>query len=558
MILQYASFPLELRVGQEIIDFNINEDINIDRVRKQFNKLISHYSFQYHNDIHYWMLKISERNTLVSSLFQDICFLLLIEKYHRKYGNELIVFTNNIALYCYFKGHPHCHIDLSSRFRFRLSIIRSISFSYLKILRFLMIWTGRHFLARMTRKKCVDIALIEESCVLQTWTSHSNWANHQYQEGYFGDLAQKLEDSGKKVIIWPILFNNANYSKAFSVMRKNPSRFLLMEDVLNYFDYVMAIFYSLKKRGKYDFSHATILDEERPSHPINISALFICHTYYEGMELGSLMHYFFLRLSERGLNKIKIIYLFENMISEKGLILGVRKWIKDAKLIGYFHSSKPKNLLCLEYASPEEYNIAPKPDCIIFNSNHYSRYYQTLYPSLRLKAGYAFKQKYLQQISPAKDNHNFILILFSGNENDIHCMADFLNKNKEVLNPYKLVIKTHPMVQTDLSRLSMPVTVSSAPLNVLLPKADKVIATYSSALLDAFLYGKPLAFLYSKQYLLLNPFDDTGIGSYWLIKNREDLIQFLLNATPVERETSPSDLFNFEPKHYSAFIEEIA
>ena len=84
MILQYASFPLELRVGQEIIDFNINEDINIDRVRKQFNKLISHYSFQYHNDIHYWMLKISERNTLVSSLFSGYLFSIVNRKVSQK------------------------------------------------------------------------------------------------------------------------------------------------------------------------------------------------------------------------------------------------------------------------------------------------------------------------------------------------------------------------------------------------------------------------------------------------------------------------------------------
>ena len=110
---------------------------------------------------------------------------------------------------------------------------------------------------------------------------------------------------------------------------------------------------------------------------------------------------------------------FENLIPEKALLLGVEHFLPDAKVIGYFHTSKPRNLLNLEYASTQEYLYAPKPYCIIFNSKNYHDYYFSQFPSLRLKNGFAFKQAYLKDIQYTSGTDQYLLILFSGNKEDI-------------------------------------------------------------------------------------------------------------------------------------------
>lgn len=559
MIFKWKKTSLILSVGGKKIDIDVNTEICMPSARLAFNQLISTYSEEYKNNIHYWMLKISERNTLCSSLFLDVCYIFIIEKYLNKYGKKLIIETNNIGLYQHFKTYLGCRIPFYSRVRFKFILLKTLCLPYLKAFRFLLIFSIRHFSALFTRCFVPSIKGINESYILQTWTGINNWQHKQYKESYFGHLEKFLITKGNKVVIWPILYNNQGFFNALYVMRKNSQRFLVTEDFLKYNDYWMTAFFSLTKISQFDFSKATIkLDEHSPL--INLHALFNYHLHLEGPEIGLLLYYFCQRLHQKKVNDLKIIYLFENMIAEKGFLLGARKWIKKTRLIGYFHSSKPKNILCLEYASEKESHIAPKPDCIIFNSPSYKTYYQQRFPHLYLKNGYTFKLNYLSNIPCSHfTKTQSLLVIFSGNEADINLLLFFMAKNIDLFNEYHIVIKSHPLRPVKLNEVPplKKVSMSDKPLDVLFPQASKVLATYSLAVIEACFYQKPVGLLYEKTSLILNPLDDTGLNAACLIKDRHSLVHFLFNYVEIAPISTLSNLFNFELHHQSVFLNEL-
>jgi len=100
LILNYKNVELKIYVNGKVYEYDINE--NIEVVRDEFNASISRLSEQ-HNSLDYWLMRISERNTLVNHLFLDICRIELIEKLLN--GDQNIsVSTNNMAIYIHFKN----------------------------------------------------------------------------------------------------------------------------------------------------------------------------------------------------------------------------------------------------------------------------------------------------------------------------------------------------------------------------------------------------------------------------------------------------------------------
>ena len=65
----------------------------------------------------------------------------------------------------------------------------------------------------------------------------------------------------------------------------------------------------------------------------------------ESVSLAPIFYSFTKKLKEMSSDNIIFIHHHENMILEKALILGVRKYLPKSKLIGYFHTTKPRNQL---------------------------------------------------------------------------------------------------------------------------------------------------------------------------------------------------------------------
>ena len=97
----YKNTPLEIYSHNARVQYDINRDININLLRRDFNRLISKLSIK-HNSTEYWLMKISERNTLTHDLFLDFCRIHLVDLLKDKYSN-IDIHTNNCALYSYYE-----------------------------------------------------------------------------------------------------------------------------------------------------------------------------------------------------------------------------------------------------------------------------------------------------------------------------------------------------------------------------------------------------------------------------------------------------------------------
>lgn len=539
MIIKYDKTDLEIYIESQKYDYNINKDIDIDLIRTQFNNTIGYLSKK-HNSLEYWLMRLSERNTLVHNLFLDICRIYLLKSLVNQHEN-IEVHTNNLAIYLYFsKG---TNIVLKDRFLFKSKIFLVTNKPYLLVVKFLL----KRFMFNIKYKNKTRAKPIQHTIIIQTWVSDGNFKDNNFKDSYYADLAEYLRKNGNKVIIWPVFYNVKNQTKAVNFIRKHNDEFILIEDYLHPLDYIDAIKHFIKKRFL-NLGKVTIDDDD-------FTNIFKYYQKKESVEMVSLFYSFTKRIKENKSENITFIQNHENMIPEKALILGVRKYLPSSKVIGYFHTTKPKNLLCLEYASDEEYKIAPKPEEVIFNSFKYRQYFEEKLPQMICKDGVGFKQLHLRDKIKTGDNKsNKILVLFSGTNDEIKLMFNLLNSLE---SEYEFIFRMHPMNRFDVQNYYKEENYkveNETSLDSLIAKVSKIISTYSAVAVESALSGVNVGFLYNKKELLINPFDDTDIENYQLISNNKELEEFLnTNFKSIEVKK----IFNVKDEDYKIFLEVI-
>lgn len=537
MLIKLKKTELEIYIKNQKHDFDINKDIDINLIRNYFNGTIGKLS-QKHNSLEYWLMRLSERNTLVHNLFLDVCRIYLLNSLVRQH-QDIEVHTNNIALYAYFS--KAANISLKDRLTFELKRLLLSNKLYLQVVKFAL----KKFIFNMKYKNKNFATPLHDVTVIQTWVSDGNFNDDSFKDSYYGNLADYLIENGKKVIIWPVFYNVKDESKVVEFIRKYNDSFIFIEDYLKPIDYLVAIKHFMKKRFL-NLGKVVINNDD-------FTKVFHYYQNKESVEMASLFYSFIKRLSENGSKNITFIQNHENMIPEKALIVGVKKYLPDSKHIGYFHTTKPTNQLCLEYATKEEYEIAPKPALVIFNSDIYKKYFENKYPKIDARNGVSFKQLHLKN-KPLYNEIKFnkILVLFSGTNDEISLVFDLLNNLK---NEYQFIFRMHPMNRFDVQKYyknNNYVVENEISLNSLISKVTKVISTYSAVAVESALTGLNVGLLYNKKELLINPFDGTNIKNYQLISTSEELEEFLSNTF---ENVNAEQIFNIEDKDYNIFLE---
>ena len=533
MQIYYKNTELTLYKNGKKIDFDINKDVDTEFLKYEFNQTISKLSMK-HNSLAYWLMRLSERNTLTHHLFLDICKIMLLKKLGTQH---LVVYTNNVAIYDFFQKTST--ITLQDRYLFQKQKFFNSYKPYLYLITFLL--KKFFFKLRYSHKKYAKD--LSDTTIIQTWVSDTNFKNNTFKDSYYGDLAKYLRENGKTVITWPVFYNVKNKTNAISYIRKNKSDFLVIEDYLKWQDYFQSTKHFFQKRFL-KLGSVKILEND-------FTSLFHYYQKQETIEMSSFFYSFTQRVKSS--QNITFIQNHENMIGEKALALGVQKYLQTSKIIGYFHTTKPKNQLCLEYATSQEYKISPKPNAIVFNSYKFKDYYKTKYPNLLTYNGIALKQLHMQQKQTNEQNREKkILILFSGTKNDVILMFHLLNTLDD---NYSFIFRTHPMLRFDIKAYYTKENYTlenDIPLNTLFNQVSKVIATYSAVALEAALSGLNVGLVYDKKRLLINPFDDTGIKNYMLLSTKEDIKKFL---TLRYTQQNVKQIFNIKSQDYNIFKE---
>jgi hypothetical protein len=535
MYLVYRDIDILIKKNGDIVNFDVNSYVY--KTKTQFNKAISDLSVK-HNCIEYWLTRISERNTLQSDLFLDVCRINFIESFINQ-DKETLVFTNNVSIYRYFKQHKIIKISSVSRFMFTCKAILSDFKPYLSLIKFLVERVS--FRIRYARKKYRKD--LSGKVVIQTWASDNNFKLNKFIDTYHGDLASHLRNLGKDVETWPLFYNVKDQRGAIAILRNK--NHIVMEDYLNFSDYFQAIKHFYVKR--YMKLGRIYIDSS------DFTSVFRHYQRKEVVEYSSLIYQFTKRIKEYSGESINFIQNFENLIPEKALIMGVKKYLKKSKVVGIFHTTKPNNLLCLEYADYKEFVIAPRPDKVVFNSNTFKVLFEKKFPALPSCNGVPLKRTPIRDNGHYEYNSKGVLVLFSGVVEEVDLLLSMLNNIDT--DEYYFLFRMHPMnnfnIKDKYSSNNYEV-VNNMPLDEVILKVSKVISSYSAAALESAIRGRYVGLIYNPNRLLLNPFDNTKMNNYKLISLDEELRAFLSCDS---FKISPKIFFNDDLSDYSVFLE---
>lgn len=515
-------YNLTLQGKEGQIHFDLERDLELASVRQQFNSAIAAMSPD-NDSLAFNQLRITERNTLFHTLFEDTCYLLIVEKYRDRIESVTTSrwFVFRGLLVNGFKA------QYSQKIACSFELYKKTLGAYKQTLSFLI----TQFFHLTLHRLIVPRLEQQPEAILISYASDRNFDQGRYEETYFGDLANYLNESGIETNTCVLLFNVKKVIHAFKVVAEQRHKICVLEDFITFNDLVKIASLERQKHrvhlrsfviGNFDLTET--LQSWLPREHAEISSA----VYLAIKQLGK----------KRDLAPVKFYHHFENMVVEKVLNLAVEKHLPDATCIGYFHTTKPNNLLCLE-PLPD----SPLPAHIVFNAKSYASWYQARYPSVRCVNGYAFKQARLEQVF---DRTDCLLVLLTGITAESLDLLERLAASQTL--PYPIYVRAHPMNPIDWQRqYSLQNWLGDEALHGL---PTRVIGGYSGALVEYAMLGSSVGLLASGDKLTLNPFDDTGLH-HSVIQDQDSLEEFLNQQAQVQ---SVSNFFNLDQSDYSGFI----
>ena len=387
--LKYSLAEFSIFKSKKRYNFSFEKMLDMKTTRNKFNQIISLMTYNNNNDLLFYLLQFTEKNTLANSIFLNFCRISLLEKISK--DNYITVHTNQPSIYYHFKNNIKIsYIDkiiftLVYYFNFFLSILRSckvfVGVSYNKIL--------------FSNKKIIPS--LKNSIIIQTFVSDTSFEGDRFEDFYYESLKKNMKKSHKQIITWPVFYNFNKKIKGSKFIKKNYDKFIIPENYLNWKDLIKFIpliisfkFFKPYRIFKKSFKYYSFI-----KYWISIESLRKDYFYYLFIKNLSLIE-----------NKnLSFLFNHENLIPQKIPLLAIRQFLPETETYGYFHTSKPKNLLSLDYGSKKEFNIFPKPKIILFNSQYYKSFYEKKWPSLKCENVISFKMKGIDitKINPKKN-----------------------------------------------------------------------------------------------------------------------------------------------------------
>jgi len=421
-----------------------------EEIRKEYINYLIKIGKDNEKNIDWWVLNFVSRNTLMSQLFKNICFLIMLKRRLEKgYGyNEIIV--GSIALKkAIISNYPDYNFKINYKGKSFLRMCLGKINSYLKAFKQIL---SRLLAARFTRKYKRIIKTDRTLTLIDIFVFQNSFDEGILIDRYYPGLLKYMDSSEKEYAYYiPTFYGIRKYREAFIEMRKSKQNFLVKEDYLKLGDYLFALLYPLrlnKMKIKYkDFLGLDIyplireeIANDRVSHP----------SMY-----GLLNYRFPRRLKENGIKLKLIINWFENQTIDHGFNGGFRKYYPESKLIGYLGTPLLDNYLSL-FPTEQEKICEIIPEEINVIGNGYVDLVKEFCPDLKVKVASAFrysgvwkKRKYL----PDKNMFTILVALsILTNESDEIMNIVLKAANSINIKNYIFKIKPHPVY--DMKKLS--------------------------------------------------------------------------------------------------------
>jgi hypothetical protein len=475
----------------------------VRNIRKPYYQVTSELGEKY-NSLAWWSTSISERNTMTNRLFLNCCYVFLAKR-ALTISKDTCFICDSVPVLALISNISPKHYETSLHTSF--SLRRYISNGYIgnirqalyKFIKKYYIWfiTKAHYVYHRAIKGGLLPKPSSVDIVLHTWVDEKSFGTDgTFIDRYFTVLPEWLRKQGHKVATFVTLSAiQRSYWQALNFFRLKPENYIIPDDFHKWYDNFLALFLYLKKLS---FKYDNLILEG-----VDVSSLFYEEKQKDSINLETLNFILMKRLAESRIKPLMIIDGFENMVSDKMIILGARKHLSDTILKGFFHIPVATNNLC-NFIGQSEMQFAPLPDQVICNGEVYRKILETEnYPKKLLRVGTALRYIYLWKTkTPSLNNSDHsmgvlrILVPLPLARNAAMELIQKVIGAVPEKQPWRIYLKPHPMgldVINALPKLTLSrVEILTDSMDDSLQKSDVVVTAASSAALDSVLSGKPV------------------------------------------------------------------
>lgn len=470
------------------------------------------------NDVlEWWSSHIAGRNTMVDSLYHQICYLKIALMFSLSRDTPTLIVAEDPALLKTLSEYP----ALKHRTK-RIAIGRAILNQFLWGFRVVVSWR-RYLLeaflelrdARFTRRGHSTVTphtdrprILIHTCIDETYFGEDGKPNDRY----FSVLPDELRQRGYEVVILPWLYQiRRSRREALKWFREHPGEYLIPEDFYSMGDYLWSAGIVLRQ--------AWLLKGRHEFQGLDVSRLVREACRRQGGHIGvtRFIRYFRLieKLAERGFKFSIFIDMFENQFTEKPQVMGFRRWMPEVRTVGFQHYAGIERLLLSKFTTDEEAGFAPHPDVIVCNSPlTRGQLEEAGFPAHKLRIGpslrylYFSNQKFLDRV-PKKNTALVVLAL------DRQATVELLLKLRKAFpgdEGIRFWVKPHPMMSPKalshllkLIPLGGHMTLVDGSFEKWLSQAACAISLSSTSALEIALAGVPVVLVGRETDFDLNP-----------------------------------------------------
>lgn len=423
---------------------NINSGLGGMDFKKEYIDFIGILNRGY-NSIYWWANSISFKGTFVYDLSQEIfnyyCIAGLVKNHERNYIilSDNLVLNDSIADYCRLKNISFRRFDTGNK---------EGRFTFLKR----SIWNNGYFICQGWARKFVVSWYLSKQIkkalkkntkyyVLRSWLNKRSFHGNIYNDLFFGSLPEYLKQNNKEYFVLAGILTDYK-NMIFKIKEAGESLIIPQEYFAGYMDYLKALMLTWLNRVKI----------KKPAIFCGLDVTKILTRClkkdYEAGEINkNLMYYYYAKGLSKKAKIDTFMFTFENQAWERMSILALKRYVSNARLFGYAHSSITQSQLGY-FISKEEQDIVPLPDKIITagkepqlilssNGNYPGR--TKLVEGCALRYEYLFKKNGIE-----RHREGNILAAFSINGQYSLKLLEFLSNSLGGIDKYKVVLREHP------------------------------------------------------------------------------------------------------------------
>lgn len=493
-------------IKDKLESIEINEDLQktAHHLRRPYMDLIAEMGHKYQSPA-WWASRIAEKNTAISYLFLYCCYLRLIKE-------KLLLLNGTLFLVCesweVLRSLEECAKGLGwdSRWVKRPFPAQPPLILWKRMIGGILRFLYKAVLGKLAGPGSVNFKENLPGVLIHTYVDEGCFQkNGVFKDRYFPGLKEWLEKNGYSVWTLPVLYNlKRSYRSAWKWFKQTGQKFINPYRYYRISDYLFAIREALKQ---------VFL----PKGPVtlegmDVSLLFLAERMGSSFgTLDSLLYYRLpQRLSQAGLKMDRLILEYENMINEKLLILGFRKYLPEVKLISFQHGALYPLLLC-NYVTREEAEYAPLPDRVICNGEFFREILiqEGMSPE-RVVAGPALRYAHLWKAEEKVEKSIDLLIPLPLMDREAVELLSKVSRAFRDRPDLKIVLKPHPMSSAEkilgrVKDIPSHFKLAQVSMQELIFKARVMVAISSSSIYEALAAGVPVVVVGREAALDLNP-----------------------------------------------------